>query len=344
MIIDEWDAPIREFKSNWQTKQDYLEFLRMLFKNSGTTSRIFAAAYMTGILPIKKDGSQSAISDFREFSILDPGEYAEFTGFTEEEVHTLCDTYHMRFEDAKSWYDEYSFDTVHSVYNPYSIMSAMLTGKFKSYWKKTSAAEALLTYIDMDEDGLQEDIARLISGEEIDVDAEGFENDFETFKSRDDVLTLMIHLGYLTYTEEEHGKGTVRIPNMEIRLEFNRILRKGSHTELIRLIHESDHLLESTIQGDSEAVAQAIARVHDSNCAPQFYNNEQALRAVIRYAYLTCVDQYSRIEELPSGHEYADIIFIPKKRSFLPAMIIELKWNKTAAGAIAQIKELPCGS
>ncbi len=339
MIIDEWDAPIREFKSNWQTKQDYLESLRMLFKNSGTTSRIFAAAYMTGILPIKKDGSQSAISDFREFSILDPGEYAEFTGFTEEEVHTLCDTYHMRFEDAKSWYDEYSFDTVHSVYNPYSIMSAMLTGKFKSYWKKTSAAEALLTYIDMDEDGLQEDIARLISGEEIDVDAEGFENDFETFKSRDDVLTLMIHLGYLTYTEEEHGKGTVRIPNMEIRLEFNRILRKGSHTELIRLIHESDHLLESTIQGDSEAVAQAIARVHDSNCAPQFYNNEQALRAVIRYAYLTCVDQYSRIEELPSGHEYADIIFIPKKRSFLPAMIIELKWNKTAAGAIAQIKE-----
>ena len=115
MIIDEWDAPIREFKNNPLAKQNYLEFLRMLFKNSGATSQIFAAAYMTGILPIRKDGSQSAISDFREFSILDPGEYAVFTGFTEDEVHTLCDTYHMEFENAKRWYDGYSFDTVHSV-------------------------------------------------------------------------------------------------------------------------------------------------------------------------------------------------------------------------------------
>ncbi len=338
MIIDEWDAPIREFKNNPLAKQNYLEFLRMLFKNSGAASQIFAAAYMTGILPIRKDSSQSAISDFREFSILDPGEYAVFTGFTEDEVRTLCDTYHMEFENAKKWYDGYSFDTVHSVYNPYSIMNAMLTGKFKSYWKKTSVSEALLTYIDMDEDGLQDEIARLISGEEIEIDTEGFENDFETFKSKDDVLTLMIHLGYLAYTEEEHGSGTVRIPNMEIRLEFNKILRKGTHTELLCLIRESDLLLAQTLQGDSDAVAQAVARIHDSNCAPQFYNNEQALRATVRYAYITCIDQYSKIEELPSGHGYADIVYIPKKRSSLPAMIIELKWNKTAEGAVAQIK------
>ncbi len=244
----------------------------------------------------------------------------------------------MEFENAKKWYDGYSFDTVHSVYNPYSIMNAMLTGKFKSYWKKTSVSEALLTYIDMDEDGLQDEIARLISGEEIEIDTEGFENDFETFKSKDDVLTLMIHLGYLAYTEEEHGSGTVRIPNMEIRLEFNKILRKGTHTELLRLIRESDLLLAQTLQGDSDAVAQAVARIHDSNCTPQFYNNEQALRATVRYAYITCIDQYSKIEELPSGHGYADIVYIPKKRSSLPAMIIELKWNKPAEGAVAQIK------
>ena len=126
---------------------------------------------------------------------------------------------------------------------------------------------------------------------------------------------------------------------MEVRLEFNKILRKGTHTELLRLIRESDLLLEQTLQGDSEAVAQAVARIHDSNCAPQFYNNEQALRATVRYAYITCIDQYSKIEELPSGHGYADIVYIPQKRSSLPAMIIELKWNKTADGAIAQIKD-----
>lgn len=339
MIIDEWDALIREAKNNPRAQQDYLKFLRSLFKNSSATSQIFAAAYMTGILPIKKDGSQSAMSDFKEFSFLDPGEYAAFTGFTEEEVRSICDACHMDFDEAKNWYDGYSFDTVHSVYNPYSVMNAMTSGKFRSYWKKTSAAEALLTYIDMDEEGLQDDIAKLISGEVIEVDTEGFENDFETFKSKDDVLTLMIHLGYLSYSEEEPGTGIVRIPNKEIRIEFNKILRKGTHTELIRLIRESDYLLEKTIQRDANAVANAIARIHDSNCAPQFYNNEQSLRAVVRYAYITCIDQYSRIEELPSGHGYADIVYISKRRSALPTLIVELKWNKTAAGAIAQIKD-----
>lgn len=341
MVIDEWDAPIREANSNPHVKRDYFEFLRALFKNSGATSQIFAAVYMTGILPIQKDGSQSAISDFREFSVLDPGEYAVFTGFTEEEVRTLCRQYHMDFNDAKRWYDGYSFDRIHSVYNPYSVMSAMLSGKFKSYWKKTSAAEALLAYIDIDEDGLQDAIVKLISGEEIEIDTEGFENDLETFKSKDDVLTLLVHLGYLAYTEEEKGDGTgtARIPNKEVLMEFNKILRKGKHNELLRLIRTSDQLFTHTLQGDGSLVANMVAKIHDSNYAPQFYNNEQALRAVVRYAYITCVDQYGKIEELPSGHGFADIVYLPKRKSALPAMIIELKWNKTTDGAIAQIKD-----
>ena len=98
MIIDEWDAPIRETP---ESEQDYLRFLRMLFKSSGTTSRIFAAAYMTGILPIKKDGSQSAISDFQEYSVLDPLEYAKYVGFTEEEVKEQCGKHHKSFDSMK---------------------------------------------------------------------------------------------------------------------------------------------------------------------------------------------------------------------------------------------------
>ena len=124
-----------------------------------------------------------------------------------------------------------------------------------------------------------------------------------------------------------------------MRLEFHQILRKGKHRELHRLIRESDLLLEKTIQGDADGVAEAIARIHDSNYAPQFYNNEQALRAVVRYAYITCMDQYAKIEELPSGHGCADIVFLPKRRSALPALLIELKWNKTASGAMAQIRD-----
>lgn len=338
VIIDEWDAPIRE---NPKIQNDYLKFLRMLFKNSGVTDKVFAAAYMTGILPIKKDGSQSAISDFREYTILYPGKFSQYTGFTDKEVQTLCRENDLSFEKAKEWYDGYSFEGVGSVYNPYSVICAMQNRQFRSYWKQTSAAEALLTYIDMDEEGLQDDIARLISGERIEVDTESYQNDFATFKSKDDVLTLMIHLGYLAYEEDidEPGSGLVRIPNEEIRREFNKMLRKGKHENLIRMVRESDQLLEKTICMDADAVAEAIQRTHDTIGAPQFYNDEQALRAAIRLAYLSCVDQYLRIEELPSGHGYADVVYLPKRRSALPAMIIELKWNKTSQSAIDQIRD-----
>ena len=219
-IIDEWDALIREAKGDAETQSIYLSILRGWFKNGNFTPRVVAAAYMTGILPIKKDGSQSAISDFREYSILDPEGFAEFTGFTESEVKRLCEGYGMNFADARSWYDGYDFPDIGAIYNPYSVMLAMKKRKFGSYWQKTSAAESLMTYINMDFEGLQETISRLISGEEVEVDTDFFENDFESFKSRDDVLTLLIHLGYLTWHEEE---GTARIPNEEVRIEFQKI-------------------------------------------------------------------------------------------------------------------------
>ena len=342
IIIDEWDAPIRE---NPVMQTEYLEFLRSLFKNSGTTSKIFAAAYMTGILPIKKDGSQSAISDFREYSVLMPGEFAGFVGFTEEEVKRICEEKDIDFEKMKFWYDGYTIGKEHSIYNPYSVMQALETGVFSSYWKKTSAAETLMTYIDMDQDDLQDTIARLIAGESVIVDTDSFQNDVETFTCKDDVLTLLTHLGYLTYEEEPDSYdddsvvGLVKIPNEEVRSEFDKILRKAKHKRLIELVRKSDKLLQDTLNGKSGAVAKAIADVHDSEYAPTYYSNEQSLRYVVKMAYISCVDQYAKVEELPSGHGLADVVFLPKRRSTLPAMIVELKWNKDAEGAIKQIKE-----
>ena len=137
-IIDEWDVPIRELSKN---ERSWLEFLRMLFKSSGTTDKIFAAAYMTGILPIKKDGSQSAISDFREYTILDPLEYSDYVGFTEDEVRHLCEQKNRCFDKVKRWYDGYTVGDKHSIYNPYSVMCALENGKYISYWKKTRSEE-----------------------------------------------------------------------------------------------------------------------------------------------------------------------------------------------------------
>lgn len=346
MIIDEWDVPIRETP---QISMEYLKFLRMLFKGSITTDRIFAAAYMTGILPIKKDGSQSAISDFEEHSIIEPDEFARFTGFTEEDVYKICEKYHADFRKMKKWYDGYTVGEVQSVYNPYSVICAAKKKKYTSYWRQTSAADNLLDYIEMDEEGLQGDIAQLIAGETIEINTSSFKNDVTGFKVKDDVLTLLVHLGYLAYEqkieilgdgddEDEIIREFVHIPNNEIKLEFSNILKMTKHEALVSLLSNSKKLLHDTIDGNEEAVARAIDEIRQMNYAPTYYNDEQALRYVIKFAYIICVDNYMKIEELPSGKGVADVVFIPRKVTE-PALVIELKWNKSDTAAIQQIKD-----
>ncbi len=259
MIIDEWDAPIREAGEHPELRQKYLEFLRSLFKNSGLTSKIFAAVYMTGILPVKKDGSQSAISDFKEFTMIKPRQFGKYVGFTEDEVRKLCRDYGSDFERMKQWYDGYAFRDIDSVYNPNSVMEAIRNDDFDSYWTQTSAAESLMGYINLDFDGLGRTVAELIGGVETKVDTKGFANDLVTFRDRDDVLTLLIHLGYLTYDEETQK---VHIPNEEIRLEFVKAIRQVRRADTIRRVRESEQLIEDTVHGKEEAVARQIEKIH----------------------------------------------------------------------------------
>ena len=336
MIIDEWDAPIRETP---EISEKYLNFLRMLFKSSGTTSKIFAAAYMTGILPIKKMKGQSAVSDFKEYSVLNPGKFAKYTGFIEDEVKQLCEQKGLDFDKTKKWYDGYSFGSETSIYNPFSVMSAIDTGEFESYWKQTSAAENLITYMEVEiqkeKSELQAKILKLVAGENLEVDVSNFNNDCENFNSDDDVLTLLIHLGYLSY---DKNTKRVRIPNEEIRTEFNKLLKKDKYTKLAELINRSEQLLADTFAGNGDAVAEAIEKVRATNYAPAHYNNEQSLRYAVKFAYIICVDRYMKVEELASGKGLADVVYIPKPTTALPALVVELKWNESANSAIKQIK------
>lgn len=347
-VIDEWDVVIREAQGDKETQTAYLNLLREWFKNGNFTDEVVAAAYMTGILPIKKDGSQSAISDFDEFSIIEPDVFARYTGFLEEDVRKICDKYHADFRKMKRWYDGYTVGEVQSVYNPYSVICAAKKKKYTSYWRQTSAADNLLTYIEMDEEGLQGDIAQLIAGETIEINTSSFKNDVTGFKLKDDVLTLLVHLGYLAYEqkveilgegddEDEIIREFVHIPNDEIRLEFSNILKMTKHEVLVDLLSNSKKLLQDTISGNEEAVAKAIDEVRQMNYAPTYYNDEQALRYVIKFAYIVCVDNYMKIEELPSGKGVADVVFIPRKATD-PTLVIELKWNKSDTAAIQQIK------
>ena len=151
------------------------------------------------------------------------------------------------------------------------------------------------------------------------------------------MLTLLLHLGYLTWDAEE---GTAHIPNEEIRTEFRKILKdRNVNQGWLKLLSNSKKLLEDTIAGKTMEVAEAIDAVRQTQYAPTFYNNEQALRYVIKFAYIAAIDQYLKVEELPSGKGIADVVYLPKKKSLLPVLIVELKWDKTAGGALEQIKE-----
>ena len=255
-------------------------------------------------------------------------------GFTEQEVKDLCAKHDISFELMKQWYDGYEFKDVGAVYNPNSVMKAIRYKDFDSYWTETSAAEGLMDYISKPYNGLTKTIAELIGGVDVKVSTTGFANDLVTFRGKDDVLTLMIHLGYLAYDSES---GTVHIPNEEIRQEFQKAVREVDHEATMKRLHESDQLFQDTLEMREEAVAAQIEKIHREESAPLHYNKEASLRSVIKLAYYTYRDHYLQFEELPSGDGYADIVYLPKRDSDWPALVIELKWNKNKDGAIDQI-------
>ncbi len=329
-IIDEWDCIFRENADNKEAQVTYLDFLRNLLKDQSYV----ALAYMTGILPIKKYGKHSALNMFTEVSMTDIREYAEFTGFTEEEVRMLCKQYNMSYEETKRWYDGYDLYGI-SVYNPRSVVMSMLGGYFNNYWTSTETYEALKVYIEMNFDGLRDTIVRLLAGESQKIDTTTFTNDMVTFQTQDDVLTLLVHLGYLTY---DFQTKCISIPNYEISEQFASTIKTMNWTEVIKALKASDALLEATLCCDGEKVAELIGQSHLENTSILKYNDENSLACVISLAYYAARKEYIMHHELPTGKGFADIVYIPRKTSDAPALVIELKHNQPADTAIEQIK------
>ena len=331
-VVDEWDCIFREYPQDIEGQRKYLDFLRNLFKDKG----YIALCYMTGILPIKKYGSHSALNMFTEFSMENPGRMAEFTGFTEEEVRKLCSEYHVDMDDCRQWYDGYSFTACEHVYNPQSICEALTSRIFDDYWNKTETYEALRAYIDMNFDGLKDCIVKMLAGDRQKINTGSFQNDMTTFHSADDVLTLLIHLGYLGYDFETKE---AFIPNKEISGEFvTATTAQRQWDEVVNSVSGSEELLRATWAGDEAKVAAAIEKAHLETSHLQ-YNDENALSYTISLAYYAARQYYTVIREFPSGNGFADMVFLPRK-GYLdrPAMIVELKWNQTAETAIRQIR------
>ena len=331
-LIDEWDCVMRERQESEDMQKQYLDFLRDLLKDQPYV----ALAYMTGILPVKKYGEHSALNMFWEYSMTDQKALEEYTGFTEKEVKALCERYDMDFAETSSWYDGYMFTNFKHIYNPRSVVEAMSCHRFSNYWTSTEVYDALKTYIDMDFDGLRENIVHMLGGEQIRVSTLSFKNDMRNFKVKDDVLTLLIHLGYLAY--DSVAEETF-IPNREIVKEFENAMSVGGWPEVMRVLKASEKLLEDTLDGNAESVAEALDRAHTEVASILTYNDENSLGCAIGLAYYSARKDYKIIREFPTGKGFADIVFLPLPHTSKPALVVELKYDKTVETALQQIKD-----
>lgn len=331
IIIDEWDCIFREYKIDQSAQEQYLDFLRDLIKDKD----YIHLAYITGILPIKKYGTHSALNMFDEFSMIDPGPLASYVGFTEKEVSELCHKYEMDMEEVKNWYDGYSFSTELCIYSPRSVVNCMRFKNIGNYWNQTETFEALQVYIDMNFNGLKDDVLSMIAGERIPVNTGSFTNDMKTFRTKDDVLTLLIHLGYLGY---DYTHKNVFIPNSEISSEYVSAVSVSNWGEISEALKKSADTLNAIWQGRSEQVARSIKEAHFETSHLQ-YNDENALSYTISLALYAARNFYTVHREFAGGTGLADLVFIPKKRfPEKPALVVELKWNKSAKSALEQIK------
>ena len=344
ILIDEWDCLFREYKQDKEAQRKYLDFLRAWLKDKDYV----AMAYMTGILPIKKYGSHSALNMFTEYSMTDPGSLAEYFGCTEQEVFEICEKYGMSFEKAKIWYDGYRLivhqkekDECYSMYSPKSVVEAMLRHRFGTYWNQTETYEALKIYIQMDMDGLKDSVVRMLTGESVPINIGTFSNDMTTFATKDDILTLLVHLGYLTYNSID---GSVSIPNKEVSQEYVNAISTMNWYGVADSLDASRKLLEALWAMDADVVAAGVEKAHEEISILQ-YNDENSLSCTIQLAFYYAREYYTIVRELPTGKGFADVCMIPRKWHLdKPAIVIELKWDKSAVGALEQIKEKHYGN
>lgn len=335
IIFDEWDCVIRSHSDRPDLVHKYLRFLHSIFK-SEESKTFLALAYITGILPIKKIQDESALNNFREFTMVDSDVFTRFFGFTEEEVRKLCIEFDMDFDTVKQWYNGYLINGTH-MYNPNSVYEAMIRHKYNSYWKNTSSYATINNYISMDFDGLKKDVLSMLSGGKVSVNINTFTNDLSEIRTKDEALTALIHLGYLGYDSSEEE---AYIPNFEVAQAYRAAIETGNWSEVAKTISTCQELLKATTSKDSNTVAALIELAHETYTSVLKYNDENALSCVITMAYFTAPAYYTIVRELPTGKGFADLAFIPRKASDnKPAMIIELKYNNTADSAINQIKE-----
>ena len=335
MLLDEWDVIFREERHNTDLKHEYTEFLKSLFKEA-PASTCFDLVYMTGILPIPKQETQSGLNNFTEYTMLEPAIFSEYVGFTDSEVSTLCQKFHMPLQEMKDWYEGYQFGTVGSVYCPASVVLSLRKRVFENHWKKTGAATELLSLMNAVDPQFQIAVRDLVLGYSVRISVNDDGIDLSDIGNLDTALTALVHLGYLTRKD-----GYVRIPNQEVTAEFFKTLKKAQNSPAYKIMARSKELLDKTLLGDADGVAEILQRNHDTYASVYTYNQENDLACVVVTSYSGFTEEdYTFHRELETGKGFADIVFLPRPgKPDKDPIIIELKWDQSADTAIRQIKE-----
>ena len=267
--------------------------------------------------------------------MIRPGKMAKALGFTHEEVEMLCRKHGMDIKEMERWYDGYRIGKASRMFNPYSVIRAINDEEYGSYWTTTGAYDSVKTYIQMNFEGLKDDIIRMLSGEHVYVNTLKFQNDMHIVRSRNDVLTVLIHLGYLAYDGDEQE---CYIPNKEVADEFLNAVEDTSWKQLADTLLNSKRLLDATLSGNEQAVVRAIDRAHDEQTSILSYNDENSLACVLSVAFIWARNEYVIHREYATGKGYADLVLIPRRNIAKPALVIELKFNHSADTAIDQIR------
>lgn len=340
-IMDEWDLVYREYRDDEVLQKKFIKLLKNLFKSDGGKA-CFALAYLTGILPIKKYNSQSALNGFDEYNMLSPGDYAPYFGFTEDEVANIVKSPNCKVShhDLKSWYEGYKIKGV-DIYNPNSVCKAVTRNECISYWSGTSSNEEFVRLINMDFDGIKEDIINLIEGDEVTFSCVNFQNDMVTIKDKNDVFSLLVCLGYLGCAETKNQYRKVAyVPNAEIKAVLMDIVREQNWYERMETIRRSENLLKAIKELDGTTVATIIQDIHNSPAVALLdYNDEESLTYCVMTGLLwSTLDDYSYHREDQAGKGRVDLVYEPITRR-QPLILIEFKYDDSAEEAIKQIKE-----
>ena len=359
LIMDEWDLIYREYRDNETLQKKFINMLKGLFKSEDGVAR-FSLAYLTGILPIKKYNSQSALNNFDEYNMLLSGTFAPYFGFTDEDVTELSLRPQCRIskDQLKEWYEGYKFsleaedkdknkeehkknNVLVDVYNPNSVCNAITRNKCSNYWSSTSSNEEVIRLININLDGIKDDIISLISGGRIQFNCESFQNDMTTLEYKDQIFSLLVCLGYLGCIDEGEFLRTAYVPNREIRSVLTSIVRRQPWYNAMPVIRRSEKLFQAIRSLDAETTAEIVGGIHNSPYVSVIgYNKEEALVFCLISGLMWCAESsYDSYRELPAGKGFADLVFVPKTRPDLPIMIVEFKRDYSAEEALNQIKK-----